>query len=240
MRLPDRHILVVSVYVEGGDAQTLHNPRQLSGQEHVRSIYNNFKRFWKSDNIILVVWIPSSDQNKTLKLAKREARQASKQGSTPRRQVPVMQSTTLNPERRKMEAERSLPDRVGKHTKRVDAAFPGPHTRQLYDNRPWTERSALAQLRTGMTRLNNSLYRIKAAPSTQCECGREQETVSHFLFRCPRWETHRRKMYQCTETQKGNISFFLGGKGPSDGPDWKPNMKASASGDPFCTGHETS
>ncbi|KAJ3487744.1 hypothetical protein NLG97_g6342 [Lecanicillium saksenae] len=93
-------------------ALTLRNPRQHSGQGHVRSIYNNFNRLWKNENSILVVWIPSSDQNKALKSAKREARQATKQGATPRRQVPIMKSTTLNLERKKIEAERSLPDRT--------------------------------------------------------------------------------------------------------------------------------
>ena len=77
-----------------------------------------------------------------------------------------------------------------------------------------------------MTRLNNSLYRIKATPSRLCACGREQETVVHFLFRCTRWHTYRREMLQCTKTQRGNLSFFLGGKSPLDGPDWKPNLKA--------------
>jgi len=33
-------------------------------------------------------------------------------------------------------------------------------------------------------------------------------------------------MLRCTETQRGNISFFLGGKALTDGPNWNPNMKA--------------
>ena len=137
-----------------------------------------------------------------------------------------MKSTTLNFQQKKLKAERSLPDEVGKHTKRVDAALPGAHTRQLYDDRPWLERSMLLQMRTGMTRLNSSLYRINATPSPQCDYGYERETVAHFLFRCPRWDTQRREILQSTETQRGNISFFLGGKAPTDGPNWNPNMKA--------------
>lgn len=137
-----------------------------------------------------------------------------------------MQSTTLNLEKKKLNAERSLPDNVGKHSKMVDAALPGQHTRQLYDDRPWKERNVLSQMRTDMTRLNNSLYRINATPSRQCACGYERETVAHFLFRCPRWDAYRTEMLRCTETKRGNISFFLGGKAPSDGPDWKPNLKA--------------
>jgi hypothetical protein len=137
-----------------------------------------------------------------------------------------MKSTTLNVERKKLKSERSLPDGIGKYSKRVDMALPGQHTRQLYDNRPWIERNVLAQMRTDMTRLNNSMYRIHAATSRQCACGHEPETVAHFLFRCTQWEQHRTKMHQCTETNRGNLSFFLGGKSPLDGPDWQPNLKA--------------
>jgi hypothetical protein len=33
-------------------------------------------------------------------------------------------------------------------------------------------------------------------------------------------------MLQCTDTLRGNISFYLGGKSPSDDEKWKPNMEA--------------
>ncbi|EHK19849.1 uncharacterized protein TRIVIDRAFT_193271 [Trichoderma virens Gv29-8] len=207
-------------------ALSLRNPRQQSGQVYIRSIYKSFAKLWRNGNGLLVFWVPSSDENELLQLAKREARQATKEGATPTKRFPRMQSTTLNLEKKKLTSERHFPDGVGKHSKRVDAALPGQHTRQLYDNRPWIERNVLAQMRTDRTRLNNSMYRIHAATSRQCACGHEPETVAHFLFRCTQWEQHRTKMHQCTETNRGNLSFFLGGKSPLDGPDWQPNLKA--------------
>ena len=33
-------------------------------------------------------------------------------------------------------------------------------------------------------------------------------------------------MLECTDTQRSNISFYLGGKSPSDKKDWTPNMTA--------------
>lgn len=33
-------------------------------------------------------------------------------------------------------------------------------------------------------------------------------------------------MLQCTETQRGNLSFYMGGKSSLDGAKWKPNMAA--------------
>jgi hypothetical protein len=82
------------------------------------------------------------------------------------------------------------------------------------------EASVLAQLRTGMARLNAYLHRIKAALTDQCACGQARETVEHFLFRCRRWTTHRTGMLQCTDTRRGNISFYLGRKSPTDDQNW--------------------
>jgi hypothetical protein len=64
---------------------------------------------------------------------------------------------------------------VGGHAKRVDAALPDKHTRQLYDRLSWKEASVLAQLRTGMARLNGYLYRINVADTDQCVCVDKRE-----------------------------------------------------------------
>ncbi|OAQ63798.1 reverse transcriptase [Purpureocillium lilacinum] len=135
-------------------------------------------------------------------------------------------STTLGIARAKQRADNKIPSNVGDFTKRVDGALPGKHTRQLYDQLTWKEANVLAQLRTGMARLNDYLYRIKATTSQQCACGHARETVDHFLFLCTRWTAFRTEMIQCTNTQRGNISFYLGGKQRSDNENWAPNMEA--------------
>ena len=84
----------------------------------------------------------------------------------------------------------------------------------------------LAQLRTGMARLNTYLYRINAARSDLCACGQARETVEHFLFRCTKWTAFRTEMLQCTETHRSNISFYLGGKTPTDDKFWTPDLTA--------------
>ena len=117
-----------------------------------------------------------------MKRAKEKAKEATQEGATPQTRIPGIRSTTLNGARRKLGTRGCLPEKVGKHSKRVDAALPGKHTRQLYDRLSWKEASVLAQLRTGMARLNGYLHRINAATSEQCACGEARETVEHFLF----------------------------------------------------------
>ena len=112
-------------------------------------------------------------------------------------QLPRMKSTTLNITQSQHDTSKGLPEKVGKHMKRVDAALPGKHTQQLYDPLSWKEASMLAQLQTGMARLNRYLYQINIVQTDQCECGQARETVEHFLFQYQRWTTHQTEMLQC-------------------------------------------
>jgi hypothetical protein len=116
--------------------------------------------------------------------------------------------------------------KVGEYTRKFDTAFPGKHTRLLYNTFKRTEANILAQLRTGMSRLNGYLHRINAADSDLCACGQAKETVEHFLFRCTHWDQHREAMLQHTATKKGSLSYFLGGKAASDPSSWKPSLAA--------------
>ncbi|KAJ5215240.1 uncharacterized protein N7498_001647 [Penicillium cinerascens] len=61
-----------------------------------------------------------------------------------------MKSTTLKIARAQAIPSSKLPENVGRHSRRVDTALPGKHTRQLYDRLSWKEASVLAQLRTGI------------------------------------------------------------------------------------------
>jgi hypothetical protein len=54
----------------------------------------------------------------------------------------------------------------------------------MYDSLSKRQASILAQLRTGMTPLNEYLYNIKAVESNLCECGEAVESREHFVLRC--------------------------------------------------------
>ncbi|KAL9561263.1 hypothetical protein ACKAV7_014618 [Fusarium commune] len=119
-----------------------------------------------------------------------------------------------------------LPEGEGGYLKRLDKALPGKHTCRLYDALKRRESDILVQLRTGMARVNRYLHRIGAAETDTCDCGQEEETVEHFLFRCPRWDEQREHMRNVDREMIGNLSFFLGGKTAEDGHRWSPNLGA--------------
>jgi hypothetical protein len=154
------------------------------------------------------------------------ARRATTEGCEPDKRPYQSKSTTIRLAITKQRQEKVLPEGVGKYSKRIDVALPGKHTRILYDGLKRKEATILAQLRTGMTRLNSYLSKIRAADSDLCICGQASETVEHFLFRCTKWTALREGMLQCTETRRGNLSFYLGGKARSDPERWKPDMRA--------------
>ncbi|KAJ5737265.1 uncharacterized protein N7483_002390 [Penicillium malachiteum] len=205
---------------------TVRNPRQQSGQDFVAQLYKSMERMRRNGNRIDIVWVAVSENNRLLGLAKEQARTATHEDALVQVQVPRMKSTTLNLAQSQVNPGKSLPENVGKHVKHVDSALPGKHTRQLYDRLSWKEASVLAQLRTGMARLNGYLSQINVAETDQCACGQARETVEHFLFRCRRWTAHRTRLLQCTDTHRGNISYFLGGKSLADDQNWTPNLEA--------------
>ncbi len=186
------------------------SPYQQSGQGYVCRIYDAIRVLGRNGNLITILWIPTSEESTLLNLAKERAKAASRQGAVPQTPTPRIRSTTLNVARRERSGNSTLPEKVGRYSKKIDAALPGKHTRTLYDQLSWKEASVLAQLRTGMTRLNAYLHQIKAAVSGLCACGQARETVEHFLFRCTQWTTLRAGMLRCTDTRRSNISFYLG------------------------------
>jgi hypothetical protein len=158
--------------------------------------------------------------------AKAEAQRSTKTECQPEIQPYQAKSTVVKLAIAKQRQEWTLPESVGKYSNAIDTALPGKHTRSLYDRLNRKEAKTLAQLRTGMTRLNNYLNRIDAVDSDLCACGQASETVEHVLFRCTKWTMIREDMNQCTQTKRGNLSFFLGGKSRSDSDRWQPDMKA--------------
>jgi hypothetical protein len=204
----------------------MRQPRHQSGQGTIRQIYEMTRLHQQRGNSVDFLWIPAESDFALGAEAKAAAQRATKQGHAPRSQMPQAKSTAIRLAIARQRHGRALPEGVGKFSQALDAALPGKHTRDLYDKLKRKEACVLAQLRTGMARLNGFLSRIGAVESDTCACGQARETVEHFLFRCVRWTGLREGMLQCTATRRGSLSFYLGGKAPSDPKEWSPDIKA--------------
>lgn len=169
--------------------------------------------------------MPSQEKITLKTRAKKAAKKATGTGQIGRRKI-GSKATVLAAILQKSRGKRELPKGVGKYTTELDRVLPGKHTKLLYDSLKRTEAGILAQLRTGIARLNEYPHRIGVSESDQCECGQASESVNHFLFRRTKWDQRRHQLFRETDTRKGCLSFFLGGKAPSDLIKWAPNISA--------------
>jgi hypothetical protein len=219
----NRQILVFTS--NQGALKAINNPHHQSGQSDIRQVYEVFRKL-RWCNRILMIWVPACPEFRLGRAAKQAAQRATERGEMPEAPPVQAKSTWISRARARRQKDRSTHGEIGKYSRDLDAALPGHHTRALYDALDRREASILAQLRTGMTRLNEYLYRIKAVESNVCACGQAQETIKHFLFRCTQWNQLRREMLEQTETRKSNLSYYLGGKAKSDPRTWRPNIDA--------------
>jgi hypothetical protein len=205
------------------------HPRQQSGQGNIKQIYHGVRALRERGNTVRGQWVPSQRNLEVIGFAKRAAKKTTERGKTPEGQSQQAKATILHEIRRRINARVALPEGVGKHSKDVDAALPGKHTKAIYDTLNKKEAGILAQLRTGMARINGYLHRIGASDTDQCDCGAAKETVKHFLFLCARWDHLRARLLQQIGTRIGDISFCLGGRSKNlelDPSPWKPDMNA--------------
>ncbi|KJZ67989.1 hypothetical protein HIM_12623 [Hirsutella minnesotensis 3608] len=206
--------------------EVIRRPRTQSGQCTVRQIYGHANRLMRRGCSVKLIWVPSKRVGFPWgSAAKTAAKEATQAGSVAEQPTYRASSTTLRLALARQERVQ-LPENVGKHSKRIDRALPGKHTRTLYDSLTRKEADILVQLRTGMSRLNGYLHAIGATDSNLCDCGEAKETIDHFLFRCTKWIAQRDILFECARAKIGNLSFFLGGKAASDGDKWKPDMQA--------------
>ncbi len=205
---------------------TIHHPGQQSGQHNTQKIRQEIQRLKVNNNKVILRWLPAGAKVDLMRRAKAEARSATEQNAIPDAPYDQARTTVKNSIISEQQIQREIPKGVGEYSKKVDMALPGKHTRILYDNLKRNEARILAQLRTGMARINGYLHQIGAAETEACACGQARETIKHFLFHCLQWQTQRRKLLEHRESKIDNLPFFLGGKGPADQDDWIPDMKA--------------
>ncbi|KAJ6439242.1 reverse transcriptase [Purpureocillium lavendulum] len=133
-RLPEMRDRSVALLTSNKAAVlTLRNPRQQSGQQYVNSIHETIGALKGQGNAVTVTWVPISSEHELLKIAKDEARDATREGATPAAKFPTAQSTTLGITRARQRVDNKIPSNVREYTKRIDSALPRKHTRQLYD-----------------------------------------------------------------------------------------------------------
>ena len=111
------------------------------------------------------MWVPAGREFDLGQTAKQAAQQAIENGQMPQEWAPEAKSTLINRARDTLSNEQRIAPVVAKYSRELDMALPGRHTRSLYDILNRNEASVLAQLRTGISRLNRYLNRVGVTES---------------------------------------------------------------------------
>jgi hypothetical protein len=203
---------------------TLRNGTRRSGQWIISGILKHVRRLKESHNRVVFAWAPVSPIFELGQKAKQLAQRSKDEERVVRDRPRLTRSMVQRTQERLRRATEQVPATVGESVRRIDTAWPGSHTRRMYDDLSKRQASILAQLRTGMTPLNGYLHNIKAVESNLCECGEAVESIEHFVFHCARW-TEQRKILG-VYTDGDDFSRLLGGKSAMDTDDWTPDMDA--------------
>jgi hypothetical protein len=203
---------------------TLRNATRRSGQWMISGIVKHVRRLKESHYRVVFAWAPVSPIFELGQKAKQSAQLSTDEGCVVRDRPRLTRSMVQKTQERLRQATEQVPATVGKSIRRIDAAWPGNHTRRIYDDLSKRQASILAQLRTDMTPLNGYLHNIKAAETNLCECSEAVESRDHFVFRCARRNEQRKILG--VYTGEDNPSRLLGGKSSTDNDDWGPDMDA--------------
>ncbi|KAM0724078.1 hypothetical protein Q7P37_000258 [Cladosporium fusiforme] len=203
---------------------TLRNGTRRSGQWIISGILKHVRRLKESHNRVVFTWAPVSPIFELGQKAKRLAQRSTDEGRVIRDRPRLTRSMVQRTQERLRRATEQVPATVGESVRRIDTAWPGSHTRRMYDELSKRQASILAQLRTGMTPLNGYLHNIKAVESNLCECGEAIESREHFVLRCARWSEQRKILGVYTD--EDSFSRLLGGKSTMETDDWAPDMDA--------------
>ncbi|KUL82055.1 hypothetical protein ZTR_10680 [Talaromyces verruculosus] len=168
--------------------QSLAKPRYQSGQSLIRQITDGILRITETGMNTNLQWLSSDDETPGLQHAIRLSRQATPPENSnliPRWAKTCLKSALWRITRARLEEQGREEFRQGKHglfTVSLDSALPGKHTRRLYEGLTRSEASALAQLRTGCSRLNQALFQIKRSEDDQCLVRKAQNPRNTFYF----------------------------------------------------------
>ena len=213
------------------------HPRQQSGQFILHRILAEIDTIWRYTGVVVQLrWVPSHAGVVPNEVAHELSRLAIERHRTPQHTSLPRLLTTARHEATVLSMKTEISRRDQEFFRRhTDQAMPRGNIGVLYDTLNKRDASSLSQLRTGKCRLNSYLARIGATESDICECGREAETVTHYLFRCPRWDGIRRNLQVHAYTRWGDYAYCLGAwndRRDLDGKlidgektQWRPDMK---------------
>jgi hypothetical protein len=84
-------------------------------------------------NHILLRWVLAHNKFQLGRDTQKAAQRATEVGRLLQKQFYSTKATVINTAKAERQKHRTLPERVGKHLKKIDTVIPGQHTHELYN-----------------------------------------------------------------------------------------------------------
>jgi len=173
---------------------------------------------------ILIRWTPGHIGIEGNEAADKEAKCAAQEGSSPneqlpaalRKRLPVSKSAAKQAYMAKLKRKAQREWEKSPHHQTINQfndTMPSKKYLKLVKPLQRKHSSILYQLRTGHIPLAKHLHRFKKAESPQCPCcHQEEETVHHYLMRCPAHQNARNAMIRDAGIDATNMNKLLSKK----------------------------
>jgi RNase H len=199
--------------------------RAIPGQYLVNTIHRQIQGVIEQQPGVRVVmrWVPGHEGIEGNERADEEAKRAAKGETSHEWEIPIECwgvfpiSRAAEIQRHNAELNRQAWAIFAKSPRaplalEIDPTMPSAAFSRITKNMPCRHASLLVQLRTGHVALNKYLHKIGKADSPICpQCRRTQESVHHYLFRCPAFSKQRKKLEKRLKRGANSIKTLLGG-----------------------------
>jgi hypothetical protein len=205
--------------------QTTRRESAIPGQYLVNAIHRQIEGVVKQQAGARVVmrWVPGHEGIEGNERADEEAKKAAKGNTSHEWEIPIECrgvlpiSRAAEIQRHNAELNRQARATFAKSPRapfahEIDPTMPSAAFAKITKDMPRKQASLLIQLRTGHIALNKYMYKIGKTSSPTCtQCQSTQETVHHYLFRCPAFNEQRKRMEKRLKRGASSIKTLLGG-----------------------------
>lgn len=193
--------------------------RAVPGQQLVEIIHDKIRRIKQQGIRIVIVWTPGHRGIEGNEEADAEAGKAITEGDENCEHLEELNGLPTSRSAARQLFAQDLKEKAKQrwqHSPRfekmqkIDETLPSANFIRITDKLPRRNGALLMQLRSGHAPLNNFLHKIGKISDPICQaCQMENETVKHFLMRCPRYDAIRQRTQRELKSREVSMKTLL-------------------------------
>ena len=224
----EKRVREVSIYTDNQAAITATGTDAPGSARHIIDMVHAQHRRLKKKHAqaqVTIRWVPGHSDVQGNEKADEHAKRAAKGDATPPTDLPtcLRKAFPISKAAKRRLFRKKLTDAAARawaasprhpKFKQIDPILSLMSFRKIVKDMPKHQSATLVQLRTGHIALSKHLHRIGKADTPVCPCcRREEETVIHFLLRCPAHAIARRALFRSVGRDASYVRKLLSNPG---------------------------